>query len=229
MNNLEIWDKVRKVPAEAKKPIEAGRLKGRTDINPVWRLKALTEQFGPCGIGWRYEITGKRTEKGAGDEVAAFVDINLYVRQGDEWSQAIPGTGGSMFVAKEKNGPYTSDECFKMALTDAISVSCKALGVGADVYWDKDPAKYNKPTPEQAAKTDANQNEMTLAAEDSKISTKQVKALVLMTAPNGKDQDPALKELMNKVIHEAGYQKADEIKSKDYEKIISAFQMQEPI
>ena len=32
-----------------------------------------------------------------------------------------------------------------MALTDAISVSCKALGVGADVYWDKDDTKYTKP------------------------------------------------------------------------------------
>ena len=36
-----------------------------------------------------------------------------------------------------------NDECFKMALTDAISVSCKALGVGADVYWNKDRTKYD--------------------------------------------------------------------------------------
>ena len=50
-----------------------------------------------------------------------------------------------MFVAKEKSGMYTSDECFKMALTDAISVACKALGVGADVYWDKDKTKYDQP------------------------------------------------------------------------------------
>ena len=28
---------------------------------------------------------------------------------------------------------YTSDECYKMALTDALSVACKALGVAADV------------------------------------------------------------------------------------------------
>ena len=30
-----------------------------------------------------------------------------------------------------------------MALTDAISVACKALGMGADVYWEKDTTKYN--------------------------------------------------------------------------------------
>ena len=33
-----------------------------------------------------------------------------------------------------------------MALTDAISVACKALGFGADVYWQAGRSKYN-PTP----------------------------------------------------------------------------------
>ena len=115
-----------------------------TDINPMWRIKTLTEQFGVCGVGWKYEIVEKRLDKGAGDEIAAFVDINLYIKTNGEWSDAIPGTGGSMFVSKEKNGLYTSDECFKMALTDAISVSCKALGFGADVYWGKDNTKYSQ-------------------------------------------------------------------------------------
>ena len=49
-----------------------------------------------------------------------------------------------MFVAKESNGPYVSDECYKMATTDAISVACKALGIGADVYWEADSTKYSK-------------------------------------------------------------------------------------
>ena len=142
--NLKVYDKLRVVPKEAKKEIQAGRLKGKTDINPMWRIKALTDTFGICGFGWKYEITDKRLEKGGGEEISAFVDINLYIKMDDTWSDPIPGTGGSSFVAKEKNGLYTSDECFKMALTDAISVSCKALGVGADVYWDKDATKYDR-------------------------------------------------------------------------------------
>lgn len=143
MDNLSLWEKVRTVPPTALKDIQAGRLKGKSDINPVWRLKTLTEQFGPCGFGWKYEITEKRLEPGANGEIAAFVDINLYVFYDGKWSEPIPGTGGSSFVANEKNGLYVSDECFKMALTDAISVSCKALGFGADVYWDKDKTKYS--------------------------------------------------------------------------------------
>lgn len=151
MDNLTIYNEVRSVPDSAKRRIEAGRLKGKTDINPMWRIKALTEKFGPCGFGWKYVITDKRLEQGANGEVAAFLDIDLFVKADGVWSDAIPGTGGSAFVAKEKNGPYTSDECFKMALTDAISVACKALGFGADVYWDANKNKYDKPESKQEA------------------------------------------------------------------------------
>lgn len=147
MENMAIYNAARSVPDSAKRQIGAGRLKGKTDINPMWRLKTLTEQFGPCGIGWKYVITDKRLEQGANGEVAAFLDIDLFVKVDGAWSEAIPGTGGSAFVAREKSGLYTSDECFKMALTDAISVACKALGFGADVYWEADRSKYDKPAP----------------------------------------------------------------------------------
>lgn len=142
--NLKIYEAVRNVPESAKKTIQAGRLKGKTEINPMWRIKVMTEQFGPCGIGWKYRIVDKRIEPGANGEAAAFVDIDLFVKVNGEWSEAIPGTGGSAFVANERGGLYTSDEVFKMALTDAISVSCKALGVGADVYWEADATKYDQ-------------------------------------------------------------------------------------
>ncbi|MBO5700924.1 MAG: hypothetical protein J6S71_00635 [Clostridia bacterium] len=142
MSNLALYNKFALVPKEAQKDIKAGRLKGMTDINPMWRIKMLTEEFGICGIGWKYTITDKRIEEGANGVVCAFVDIDLFVKVDGQWSDAIQGTGGSTFVAKENAGLYTSDECFKMALTDAISVACKALGMGADVYWQDGRTKY---------------------------------------------------------------------------------------
>lgn len=145
MDNMKLYNLGRTIPDEAKKPITAGRLKGMTDINPMWRIKRLTEMFGACGIGWWYEITDKRIvfDELTGQK-AAFVDILLYYTDPDSGkdSRGIPGTGGSSFVAQESKGAYLSDECFKMALTDAISVAAKALGVGADVYFDKDRTKY---------------------------------------------------------------------------------------
>lgn len=141
--NLALYNKVRVVPSEAQKPILGGRLKGMTDINPMWRIKTLTEQFGQAGLGWYFEILEERIEEGANGEKVVFVKINLYVKNEGEWSKPIVGIGGSSFVAKEKSGLYTSEECFKMALTDAISVSCKSLGIGADVYYAKDRSKYD--------------------------------------------------------------------------------------
>lgn len=141
LKNLRIYNATRSVPDEAKKTIVAGRLKGKTDINPMWRIKALTEQFGPCGIGWYYTPT-KQWLESYGNEVAAFVNIELFICVDGVWSKPIHGTGGSMFVAEEKSGIHVSDECFKMATTDALSVACKELGIGADVYWEKDRSKY---------------------------------------------------------------------------------------
>ena len=144
MDNLKIYNSVREVPEEAKKLIQAGNIKGFTDINPMWRIKTLTEQFGPCGFGWYSEITKQWLEAGEDGKVAAFCNINLYVKWGGEWSKPIQGTGGSAFVNLFKGSPATSDEAYKMAYTDAISVACKSLGIGADVYWEKDRTKYSE-------------------------------------------------------------------------------------
>ena len=138
MENLTIYNALKQPPKEALKRIEGGRLSGKTDINPQWRYKAMTEQFGICGIGWRYEIVRVFSETGDEGQVFAFAEVNLFIKQ-DEWSYPIPGYGGSMLVEKEKAGLHANDEGYKMAITDALSTSMKMLGVAADVYaglWD---------------------------------------------------------------------------------------------
>lgn len=154
MENMKLYREVQAVPENAKKTIGGGRLKGMTDINPMWRIAKLTEVFGPCGIGWKYTIDKQWMELSpATNEIAGFCNITLFIKDGDKWSEGIPGTGGSGFVVNEKNGPYMSDEVYKMALTDAISVACKALGFGADVYWMAGRSKYSKDAPEPQRET----------------------------------------------------------------------------
>lgn len=142
MGNMTLYEKFRVVPEEAKKKITGGRLNGKTDINPMWRIKMLTEEFGPAGIGWYAPITEKWTESGANGEITANIRINLFVKADGEWSKPIEGIGGSLLIAKESSGLKTDDDAFKKAYTDAISVACKALGIGANVYYEKDPTKY---------------------------------------------------------------------------------------
>ncbi|MBR2064715.1 MAG: hypothetical protein IJ971_08485 [Bacteroidales bacterium] len=150
-NNLSIYERVRSVPTEAKKAIEAGRLKGKSDINPMWRIKKLTEVFGPVGFGWYTEVVKTWTEVDENADVAVFVDINLFVKKDGEWSKPIYGNGGNKLISHERKYesgtqvlvPYLDDDAYKKAYTDAISVAAKALGVGADVYFEKDVTKYD--------------------------------------------------------------------------------------
>lgn len=146
-HNLRVFNQGRSVPKSAQKEIEGGNLKGFTDINPVWRIEKLTEIFGPCGEGWYYEKIKEETKDIPNGSVLYFVDINLFYKMDNgEWSKGIFGTGGSTLVTTKTTNSgvffYCDDDGKKKALTDAISVACKALGIAADIYYAKDETKY---------------------------------------------------------------------------------------
>lgn len=146
MENLELYNSWRAVPENAQRIINAGNLKGKTDINPMWRIKVLTETFGPIGFGWYTKIVEHWSDSediGGALERVAWVRLELYVKQGGEWSAPIEGIGGSKYAGKGR-GTELNDEAFKMAETDAISVACKKLGIGADIYWSGDNTKYTQ-------------------------------------------------------------------------------------
>lgn len=155
MEAMKIYESLSRPPKEALRTIQAGNLKGKTDINPQWRYKAMTEQFGLVGIGWKYDIQKLWTEPGANGETLAFAQVAVYVRNQDtkEWSDAIVGIGGSKLINKFSKGPESNDEGYKMAVTDAFSTSLKMLGVAADIYAGKwDGSKYsdrNEPAHQQ--------------------------------------------------------------------------------
>jgi len=201
MENLEIYNQVKTVPEKAQRKIQAGRLRGMTDIKPMWRIEKLTEVFGVCGIGWYTEVLKKEIID-AGDEKVAIVDINLYIKIDGEWSAPIYGTGGSKLIAKESKGLYVSDECFKMAYTDAISVACKSLGMGADVYWGGNDTKYQ----------DIN---TTTKKEEKKISDEYVKLFNKWLQDKNVATD-VLAEALNKY----GYDKIEDILEKDYKLMV---------
>lgn len=141
MEALQIYKKLSQPPKTALREIQAGDLKGKTDINPQWRYEAMTKQFGLVGIGWKYEVQKLWTEPGANGETLAFAQVAVFVRDPDtkEWSDAIVGIGGSKLINKFSAGPKSNDDGYKMAVTDAFSTSLKMIGVAADIYagrWD---------------------------------------------------------------------------------------------
>lgn len=157
-HNLRFYNKGRELPADAIKPIVSGRLKGKSDVNPMWRMKRMTEIFGPIGFGWKYVIDKQWTET-YGTETKCFCNVLLYVRDPEtkEWSEPIPGCGGSSIVTLERNGAYVNDEGYKMALTDALSIAMKPLGIGANIWYGPKANGHNESKYEEGTRDQSNQ------------------------------------------------------------------------
>ena len=143
MKGLELWDKLKTPPPEAIKEINAGRLKGKSDISPQWRYKAMTGIFGPCGIGWKFNIERLWTGQGSEGQVFAFAQVHIMYKDGEEWSSPVQGVGGAMLIDKEKKGLHCDDNAFKKAVTDATGTALKMIGVAADVYSGLYDSKHN--------------------------------------------------------------------------------------
>jgi len=203
--NMRFYGQVQDTPKEAQREIGAGRLKGYTDINPMWRIKKLTEIYGPCGFGWWTQNEKYMFEEcAATNEVAVFCTLELVVvdPETDLESHPISGVGGNKFVAKEKNGPYCNDEALKMAYTDALSIACKSLGFSHDIYFSRDRTKYS--LPEDEMNSGAN-NEPT--PEDFKAITDRIqKGINLVTKDMDKEaKDKFMQDFVAKHIGSVNY------------------------
>lgn len=142
-DNLKIWNAVKQVPPIFLKPIGFGKLKGKSDINPQWRIMAMTQAFGVVGHGWTYRIVRTWNESAPDGSVMCFAEVAVKTKIDGEWGQEFGGIGGSNSIEKNKNGLVANDDGYKMAVTDALSVAFKAVGIAADIYMGNyDDSKY---------------------------------------------------------------------------------------
>ena len=125
--NVRFYHQFMTTPKDAQKPFDNGSFKG-TDINPMWRIKVLTEVFGPAGFGWwtnnvRYDFVECEETK----EINVFCELDLYVKDPEtgEVSQPIYGIGGNTYLKQWRSGPKASDEAKKMAYT-----------ISSEVIWE---------------------------------------------------------------------------------------------
>ena len=110
---------------------------GTTPLSPIAQL---TELFGPCGVGWWYEIPCREIYTDpATCQKGAFLDIRLFYIDPDtgKTSQPIPATGGAALTGS--NG-FLSPDCYRAALFDALSLAAQTLGIG-----EKTPVKPKNP------------------------------------------------------------------------------------
>lgn len=156
MDNLAMYNKYAQPPEDALKAFNNGSFSG-TDINPMWRIKVLTKEYGECGFGWYVQPVRSWTEQSEKTvlvdqkpvivtEISVFYEVALYVKRGEVWSKPICGVGGNTYAEfiKKRGSVVVSDEAYKMAYTDAIGIACKALGIGANIWWKSNDSKYTK-------------------------------------------------------------------------------------
>lgn len=125
--NRALWDLVQYSEASATKAVE-GKGRPMTDINPTWRMKRMTEMFGPVGLGWGWTIDERWTEE-IGQKKYAYVQLTVWysLDGGKTKILAGPHIGGT-------DMSQGRDEVWKQSVTDAFGKCVSMIGVAADVY-----------------------------------------------------------------------------------------------
>lgn len=141
--NTKFWDMLgRTDPKQTKTFKRAGGFSG-TAIKPMWSYRRMTEEFGPCGVGWGVGHPEFQVVPGPEGEQIVYCVSYIWFKAGDEPSERVYGVGGDKAVSKNKFGIHSDDEAFKKAYTDAITNALKMIGVGADVHMGLfDDSKY---------------------------------------------------------------------------------------
>ncbi len=138
-SNTDLWDRLGKTDPAHTKPFQrAGGFKG-TAIKPMWSYRRMTEEYGPCGVGWGIgEPSFKIIE--AGGEVLVYCIASVWHGKREN---VVYGVGGDKALAKFSSGLKTDDEALKKAFTDGVTNALKMIGVGADVHMGMfDDSKY---------------------------------------------------------------------------------------
>ena len=160
-----LWEKVQSTDPKFTKGYKgAGGFSG-TAINATYLVKRATEQFGPLGSGWGYEIAEERFDQGGpiSDKDGAFlcnsqihtIKLRLWYMQ-DGTRRELEHFGHTPYVHTNKNGVQTDMEAPKKSLTDAIKKCLSMLGFGADIHLGMyDDLEYVQEAQNESAMTHA--------------------------------------------------------------------------
>jgi len=153
MDNMKLWNKFKETdPKYTKRFKRSGGFSG-TATDPMYIVMRMTEEFGPNGWGWGWEILDEAYVEGAplkkNDQVKTIIHkilLRLWYKDGEDIRKTSPQFGLTTFVGEYSTaGIYTDEEHAKKSVTDAISKCAVQLGIAADIHMGKyDDNKYVK-------------------------------------------------------------------------------------
>ena len=164
-NHMAMWDRLQTTPASATKPFKGKGGFSGTAINGMYIQKRLTEEFGPCGAGWRFVMdheeiveghTLKNGDKAKLHKVRGHIEYRIglagVIGVDDPWFATSPQFGQTMLVSEDGRGVWTDEEAAKKSTTDCLGKCASSLGIGADIFLGLyDDNKYVNARKQEAA------------------------------------------------------------------------------
>ena len=124
-SNMRIWDQVKATdPAHTKHVNQRG---GFTSISAQYQVMRATEQFGPVGEGWGYDVSYDFKQP-TPDEALIFAYVTIW--HGSRDNKFGPVAGANSILSKGR----IDDDAAKKAMTDALTKGLSHLGFSADVF-----------------------------------------------------------------------------------------------
>lgn len=138
MDNKAIWDKAFTTDPKYVKAISGKQYTGNSP-SPYWIVKRATEIFGPCGIGWGYNIVNERIERFSETDTVHIAMVEVwYMQDGKRGSfQHIGQT--KMSYKTSKGGVMLDEDAPKKSVTDALVKGLSMIGFAGDIFlgrWD---------------------------------------------------------------------------------------------
>lgn len=142
MDNKALWSRVCVTDPKAVKAITGKQYQGNSP-KPYWVVERLTEEFGPCGIGWGFTILNERMERLTEAEILHVAVVRFwYVLDGQRGE--LEQIGQTKAVYEKKTGGLMVDEdAPKKSVTDALIKCASYIGFAGDIFAGRwDDSKY---------------------------------------------------------------------------------------
>lgn len=140
--NMGLWQRVCVTDPKAVKPITGKQYSGNSP-KPYWIVQRLTEEFGPCGIGWGYTILSERMERMTDTDVLHVAAVRFWYML-DAKRGEVEQIGQTKAVYKTSKGTLLVDEdAPKKSVTDALVKCASYIGFAGDIFSGRwDDSKY---------------------------------------------------------------------------------------
>lgn len=138
MTKKALWNRVCVTDPAAVKPITGKQYQGNSP-KPYWIVERLTDEFGPCGIGWGFTILNERIERFSDTDTLHIAVVRFWYEMDGKRGE-LEQIGQTKASYTTKNGAFMMDEdAPKKSVTDALVKCASYLGFAGDIFagrWD---------------------------------------------------------------------------------------------